>query len=513
MGSTSHHRGLEGLRRLLGHHGAEPGPVSGEGPLPGFAAVDAYIREQMEDARIPGLALGVVQDGRTVHLAGFGRADDGGRAFTPRTPFFIGSNSKSFTALAIMQLAEAGVVDLDAPVRRYIPWFRVADPRASGQITVRHLLNQTSGLSERAGRSPSVAARQALEPAVRALANVKLARPPGSAFEYSNLNYTTLGLVVEMAAGEPFDRYLKVHIFQPLQMCHTYTSIQDARRDGLACGYRYWFGFPVAFDTPALGTLGSGGIISTAEDMTRYLAMYQGGGRYQDKVLLSAAGIAQMLQPGPRQAKGVFAGAGYGMGWATGPWGGVDASYHFGDAPHAHAGMTLVPRGNWGVVVLFNVGLHGGALPGLLAIEQSVTGMVAGGTVKDTGIRTFYLAFDAAVAAILALQGLALARLAWRPGGLEFPPRDCSRALAQGRSALPLLWEFGAPTAVAILPPAMFVNWKGMFLYSPDISCALTGIGGLAALTGLLRVVKTRLTCRRYRWPGTLVHTLPRWSA
>jgi hypothetical protein len=77
--------------------------------------------------------------------------------------------------------------------------------------------------------------------------------------------------------------------------------------------------------------------------------------------------------------------------------------------------MTLVPRGNWGVVVLFNVGLHGGALPGLLAIEQSVTGMVAGGTVKDTGIRTVYLAFDAAVAAILALQGRALARLARRP--------------------------------------------------------------------------------------------------
>ena len=159
-----------------------------------------------------------------------------------------------------MQLAEAGVVELDAPVRRYIPWFRVADPQASGQITIRHLLNQTSGLSEAAGNLGALAAgSQPLEAAVRALATVGLSRPPGAAFEYSNLNYTTLGLVVELAAGEPFDRYLQAHIFGPLQMRHTYTTVEDARRDGLARGYRYWFGFPAAFDAPPLGTVPDGG--------------------------------------------------------------------------------------------------------------------------------------------------------------------------------------------------------------------------------------------------------------
>ena len=113
-----------------------------------------------------------------------------------------------------MQVAEAGTVDLDAPVQRRIRWFRVADPQASAQITVRHLLNQTSGLTERAGRGATLAAgMRPLEPAVRALAMTRLARAPGAAFEYSNLNYTTLGLVVEMAAGEPFDAYLKTHIF------------------------------------------------------------------------------------------------------------------------------------------------------------------------------------------------------------------------------------------------------------------------------------------------------------
>ena len=438
----------------------------------------------MKNARIPGLALGIVHDGHPVHLRGFGRADDCGRPFTPQTPLFIGSDSKSFTALAVMQLAEAGKADLDAPVQRYIPWFQVADPEASALITVRHLLNQTSGLTERAGRGTTLAAgMHPLEPAVRALATTRLARAPGAAFEYSNLNYTTLGLVVERTAGEPFDAYLKRHIFEPLNMRHTYTAVEDARLDGLASGYRYWFGFPAAFDAPGHGgTVPAGGIISTAEDMSRYLAMYQGGGRYHGQVVLSAAGIAEMMRPGPRQERGAFAGAGYGMGWFTGPWGGVDASYHPGDEPGAHAGMALVPRGNWGVVVMFNVGTHGGALPGLLAIEQSVTGMVAGGTARDTGIGASYAGFDAAVAAALAVEGWSLARLARRRG-----------AMAQGRGwALPLLWEFGIPAAVTVVPTAAFkVNWKGLFLYGPDMSCALAGIGGLSALTGLLRVIKT----------------------
>jgi len=460
-----------------------------EAAAPSFTAVDAYIRRQMKDARIPGLAVGIVHDGRPVHLRGFGRADDSGRAFTPQTPLFIGSASKSFTALAVMQLAEAGKMDLDAPVQRYIPWFRVADPQASALLTVRHLLSQTSGLTERAGRAATLAAgMHPLEPAVRALAATRLARSPGAAFEYSNLNYTTLGLVVEMAAGEPFEAYLKRHIFEPLSMHHTYTAIKDAKRDGLGSGYRYWFGFPVAFDAPPHGsTVPTGGIISTAEDMSRYLAMYQGGGRYHGQAVLSAAGIAEMMRPGPPQKRGAFAGAGYGMGWFTGPWGGVDASYHPGDEPGAHAGMALVPRGNWGVVVLFNVGTHGGALPGLLAIEQSVTGMVAGGTVKGTGIGIFYAGFDAAVAAALAAEGWSLARLARRPG-----------AEAHGRRlTLPLLWEFGIPAAVTVVPTAVFkVNWKGLFLYGPDMSCALAGIGGLSALTGILRVIKAGQSVR-----------------
>jgi len=150
----------------------------------------AYVEGQMRRLKIPGAALAIVEDGEIVHLRGFGhgvsRPRPGGEAPTPQTPFFIGSLTKSFTALAVMQLVEAGKVELDAPVRRYLPWFRVADPQASAQMTVRHLLNQTSGLPVVLGSvvladfddRPDATERQ-----VRALAKLKLTRPVGAKCE------------------------------------------------------------------------------------------------------------------------------------------------------------------------------------------------------------------------------------------------------------------------------------------------------------------------------------------
>ncbi|HRX04894.1 MAG TPA: serine hydrolase domain-containing protein, partial [Anaerolineae bacterium] len=123
------------------HRHVSQAPGSGS-----FDTLDAYVSQQMERLRIPGAALAVVEGDRIVHLRGFGRARPGGQAPSAETPFVLGSTTKSFTALAVMQLVEAGKIDLDTPVQRYLPWFRVADLAASTRMTVRHLLNQTSGL-------------------------------------------------------------------------------------------------------------------------------------------------------------------------------------------------------------------------------------------------------------------------------------------------------------------------------------------------------------------------------
>ena len=142
-----------GTAYLVSSPGSDTPIANGPGTAPEFAAIERFVEEEMAAQRIPGLALGIVKDDRIAYLRGFGEADESGRAVTPKTPFIIGSLSKSFTALAIMQLVEAGKVELDAPVQRYLPWFRVADEKASGAITVRHLLNHTSGLSTKTGRS------------------------------------------------------------------------------------------------------------------------------------------------------------------------------------------------------------------------------------------------------------------------------------------------------------------------------------------------------------------------
>jgi CubicO group peptidase (beta-lactamase class C family) len=153
----------------------------------------------------------VVSGNDVVHARGFGDAGDG-RA-TAQTPFLLGSTSKSFTALAAMQLVDAGRLDLDAPARLYVPEFQLANQRAADRITVRQTLQQTTGMPATAGGPivRSAADGTALE-ALHELQGTTLVTPPGEAFAYSNGNYILAGLIVERASGEPYAQYVQRHI-------------------------------------------------------------------------------------------------------------------------------------------------------------------------------------------------------------------------------------------------------------------------------------------------------------
>jgi CubicO group peptidase (beta-lactamase class C family) len=316
--------------------------------------VDAYLANRIAEQRIPGLAIGIVDHDHIAHLAGFGVADPAGHPVTPATPFILGSVSKSFTALAVMQLVEKGRVELDAKVRRYIPWFTLADA-SSQQITVRQLLNHTSGLSvetsEKFAASSDVSDR-ALESRVRDLRGEHLDHPVGSDFEYSGTNYAVLGLLVQIVSGQPFEEYIQQHIFTPLKMDHSYTSEREAKQHGLATGYLYWFSFPRATQLPFnRGSVPQGYMISTAEDMSHYLIAQLNGGRYGDVQILSPTGISEMHRPAIPTWKPETS---YGMGWEIGPIAGIPAIWHEGTIFNYHTNMVLFPGSGSGFILLEN---------------------------------------------------------------------------------------------------------------------------------------------------------------
>jgi CubicO group peptidase (beta-lactamase class C family) len=277
-----------------------------------YEAIDQYVTARMQADKIPGAALAIVKGDQIVYLKGYGRADQSGRPVTPQTPFLIGSITKTFTALAVMQMVEAGKVELDAPVQRYIPWFRVADPKASAQITVRMLIDQTSGLSQ----LPTFVTwswpdyPDTLERHVRLMANTDLVFPPGQGFAYSNANYVTQGVILQAVSGQTYEHYVQQHIFDPLDMQHSYTSQGAAIQDGMAMGYRWWFGYPIPAMLPfQRSNLPAGFAISSAEDMAHFLIAQMNGGRFSDISVLSPDGIALMQAEPPPGA--------YGLGWES----------------------------------------------------------------------------------------------------------------------------------------------------------------------------------------------------
>jgi CubicO group peptidase (beta-lactamase class C family) len=333
------------------------------GSFPTFEEFDGYIEANLKKLNAPGAALVIVEGERIIHTAGFGSTGPQGGTPTDETPFFIGSLTKSFTALAVMQLAETGRIDLDAPVQRYLPWFTLADAGAAARITVRHLLNQTSGIPQIPGMlnlanfdaAPGAAEEQAV-----ALASVKPLYPAGSTFEYSNINYNLLGLVVEAASGETYAGYIREHIFTPLNMQRSHTSKAAARQDGLAVGHRQWFGFPAPVPEMPVpqGSLASGQLIASAGDLGRYLSAQLNGGSYQGVSILSPEGIAEMHRPAATiELAGKDMGD-YGMGWFVIEREEEPIIFHYGEVPDYFAYMALIPGQNRAFALLVNTNHH-----------------------------------------------------------------------------------------------------------------------------------------------------------
>ena len=309
-----------------------------------------------------GLAVGVVRDGRLDLFHGHGLADIASRTpVTEDTVFRIGSITKTFTAVAVLQLAEQGLVGLDAPAGTYLRAYRLIPAKPGHRPpTVRQLLTHTAGLPQLL--YPARALRPVLGETVPygqrvpTLAEfyrgrLHLIAEPGTRHTYSNHGSATLGQIVEDITGRPLRAYFRDRIFGPLGMTGTDLTRSDRVSARLATGYVLRAGGPRPVRDCDLITPGAGGIYSTTRDMARYVAALLAGGSGEHGQILKPDTLASMFaphyQPDPRLP-------GVGLGFFRRNLGEHLVAGHDGLVPGFTSQMTLAPHDGTGVVAFTN---------------------------------------------------------------------------------------------------------------------------------------------------------------
>jgi CubicO group peptidase (beta-lactamase class C family) len=316
------------------------------------STLDNYVETFLGTHRIPGAAIAIVQDRETIYAKSWGVTGGSEEAVTLETPFLIGSVTKSLTALAIVKLLEENKIMLDDPVQAHLPWFTLQDQGAAAQITIRHLLAHTSGLSTYTGLAiadQGSADENAIVSHVRNLATEELTAAPGEQHQYSNANYLILGALVEEVSGQPFSEYMKQYIFSPLGMEHAAADHGTAARNGYLGSYQSWFGFPtksrISYDN---GGTPYGYIVASAEDIASYIKFLQGN---EPNDFLTEESLSIYLSPLVQQRENRY----YGFGLRLTTFdSGETMIWHSGATPDSRAELFILPEHKWGGVILTN---------------------------------------------------------------------------------------------------------------------------------------------------------------
>ena len=350
--------------------------------------LESFIFEKMSSTRLPGLSIALVRDGQVVYARGFGLADiAAGRAATPETIFGAASVTKSFIAIAVLQLAEKGLLKLDDPVDRFVPWPIKSD---KGTVRIEHLLAHTSG-------TPALGYIEAVLrhahgiggcwlpvggprdiPAFMAGAESWNETAPGERWFYLNEGYVLLGEIIEKITGLRYEQYVKQHVLDPLDMTRSFFAESDIARDGqLAVPYV----LPKEAD-PKPGRYlynvmgGDAALFTNVLDLARYVTMFMNRGRgvmsessyesmVRPRVSLPAQPMPQLLGKPDSAAKP----GGYGLG--------VIVSDNFlGEPLIGHTGSLIVstsyiaymPKSRVGVALLCNGNGYGMANLGKVAL-------------------------------------------------------------------------------------------------------------------------------------------------
>lgn len=329
------------------------------------ANIESYLARFHASSPLPGMSVVVVRDGRVLLARGYGVEVVGQAApMTPRSSSGIGSLAKSFTALAVLQLADRGLLALEDPVVKHLPWFRTADERMSRRVTVRMLLSNTSGL-------PSLDAQwvgdldtsdDAMERLARSLSRYRMQREPGTAFEYSNEGWVVLGLLVQQLSGERYADYLQRHLLDPLEMQRSTTQL--ARFEALGVLHGHTSGVrrfaPARPQYQAAAQPAGSMLHASADDLGHYLIALLDGGVYGGRRIVSEGALRALWTPvvsfpGPTvEQGGTGAPLHYALGWMVDEIDGRTVVHHAGGTRTMSSETFLEPATRTGVSILIN---------------------------------------------------------------------------------------------------------------------------------------------------------------
>jgi CubicO group peptidase (beta-lactamase class C family) len=330
---------------------AAPGVRSAVGLL------SAWIESQLAYSGVPGLSIGILHDQEMVWSAGFGRASlDPPRPATPDTLYRIASITKLFTSTAIMQLRDAGKLQLDDPVVEHLPWFRIKQAHADAPvITIRHLLTHTAGLPREAGFPYwSDGVFPTIEQIRDRLPAQETALPTETEWKYSNLGLTLAGEIVAAVSGRPYPDYVTQHILEPLGMRRTFVTSPPADHPDLAAGHGRRLpgaGRGVAPYTDGRGITPAANMTTCVSDLARFARLQFREGPAGGEQILQSSTLREMQRVHWLQPDWI---AGWGLGFRIMRTAGQTYVGHGGSLRGYRTQIQLRPADRIGVIVFTN---------------------------------------------------------------------------------------------------------------------------------------------------------------
>ncbi|UCE39919.1 MAG: serine hydrolase [Candidatus Aminicenantes bacterium] len=339
-------------------------------PEANLKGLDKFITERMEEWKVPGLAISIVQDGRLVYSKGFGfRNIEKNLSVTPQTLFAIGSCTKAFTAVTMGILVDEGKLEWSKPLTGYLPTFKLKDKFATERMTPRDLVCHRSGLPRHdAMWYNSSATRKEL---FKRLQYLEPSEDFRTTFQYQNLMFMTAGYLVGQITGTSWERFVQNRIFLPLGMTNSNFSVNDSQRaQDFALPYMEKDDKITEIPFRNIDTIGpAGSINSNVTDMTNWLLLNLNKGKIGDQQVISESSLGEIHSPQMISSKSYEYDESfysmYGMGWGISSYRGHLRLTHGGGIDGFTAQVSLLPRDSIGMVILTN--MSGTVLPTIIS--------------------------------------------------------------------------------------------------------------------------------------------------